>query len=40
MAIADLLVFPAEGSLAWWAIGSSITAWNILAERFVGMSGA
>jgi SSS family solute:Na+ symporter len=29
----------AEGSLTWWAIGSSIIASNISAEQFIGMSG-
>ncbi|NQW47965.1 MAG: sodium/solute symporter [Planctomycetes bacterium] len=32
--------FLAEGSLTWWAIGSSIIASNISAEQFIGMSGA
>ncbi|WAC13492.1 sodium/sugar symporter [Dyadobacter pollutisoli] len=31
--------FLAEGSLTWWAIGSSIIASNISAEQFIGMSG-
>ena len=31
--------FLAEGSLTWWAIGSSLIASNISAEQFVGMSG-
>ncbi|WP_310392043.1 sodium/sugar symporter [Hymenobacter sp.] len=32
--------FLAEGSLTWWAIGSSLIASNISAEQFVGMSGS
>ena len=32
--------FLAEGSLTWWAIGSSLIASNISAEQFIGMSGA
>ncbi len=32
--------FLAEGSLTWWAIGSSIIASNISAEHFIGMSGS
>ncbi|MFZ4861134.1 sodium/sugar symporter [Sphingobacterium sp. Mn56C] len=32
--------FLAEGSLTWWAIGSSIIASNISAEQFIGMSGS
>src|SRR5215210_735458 len=31
--------FLAEGSLTWWAIGSSLIASNISAEQFIGMSG-
>ncbi|WP_295767068.1 sodium/solute symporter [uncultured Mucilaginibacter sp.] len=31
--------FLAEGSLTWWAIGSSLIASNISAEQFVAMSG-
>src|ERR1700733_5133478 len=31
--------FLAEGSLTWWAIGSSLIASNISAEQMVGMSG-
>src|SRR5438093_6234601 len=31
--------FLAEGSLTWWAIGSSMIASNISAEQFIGMSG-
>lgn len=31
--------FLAEGTLTWWAIGSSLIASNISAEQFVGMSG-
>ena len=31
--------FLAEGSLTWWAIGASLIASNISAERFIGMSG-
>jgi len=31
--------FLAEGSLTWWAIGSSLIASNISAELFVAMSG-
>ena len=32
--------FLAEGSLTWWAIGSSLIASNISAEQFIGMSGS
>jgi len=32
--------FLAEGSLTWWAIGSSLIASNISAEQFVAMSGS
>ena len=32
--------FLAEGSLTWWAIGSSLIASNISAEQFVGMAGS
>jgi SSS family solute:Na+ symporter len=32
--------FLAEGSLTWWAIGSSLIASNISAEQFVGMSSS
>jgi SSS family solute:Na+ symporter len=32
--------FLAEGSLTWWAIGTSLIASNISAEQFVGMSGS
>ncbi|MGN6177918.1 MAG: sodium:solute symporter family transporter [Mucilaginibacter sp.] len=32
--------FLAEGSLTWWAIGSSIIASNISAEQMIGMSGS
>ncbi|GAC1420227.1 MAG: sodium/sugar symporter [Flavisolibacter sp.] len=32
--------FLAEGSLTWWAIGSSLIASNISAEHFIGMSGS
>jgi SSS family solute:Na+ symporter len=32
--------FLAEGSLTWWAIGSSVIASNISAEQFIGMSGS
>jgi SSS family solute:Na+ symporter len=32
--------FLAEGSLTWWAIGSSLIASNISAEQMVGMSGS
>ncbi|WP_266369236.1 sodium:solute symporter family transporter [Tellurirhabdus rosea] len=31
--------FLAEGSLTWWAIGTSLIASNISAEQFIGMSG-
>ncbi len=31
--------FLAEGSLTWWAIGSSLIASNISAEQFIGTSG-
>src|SRR6266498_2809981 len=31
--------FLAEGTLTWWAIGSSLIASNISAEQFIGMSG-
>jgi SSS family solute:Na+ symporter len=31
--------FLAEGSLTWWAIGSSLIASNISAEQFIGASG-
>ena len=31
--------FLAEGSLSWWAIGTSLIASNISAEQFIGMSG-
>jgi solute:Na+ symporter, SSS family len=31
--------FLAEGSLTWWAIGTSLIASNISAEQFVAMSG-
>ncbi len=31
--------FLAEGSLTWWAIGSSLIASNISAEQMIGMSG-
>src|ERR1700709_609120 len=31
--------FLAEGSLTWWAIGASLIASNISAEKFIGMSG-
>lgn len=31
--------FLAEGSLTWWAIGSSMIASNISAEQFIGMAG-
>ncbi|PIQ20114.1 MAG: sodium transporter, partial [Cytophagales bacterium CG18_big_fil_WC_8_21_14_2_50_42_9] len=32
--------FLAEGSLTWWAIGSSLIASNISAEQFIGMAGS
>ncbi|TGE04179.1 sodium:solute symporter family transporter [Hymenobacter fodinae] len=32
--------FLAEGSLTWWAIGSSLIASNISAEQMVGMSAS
>jgi SSS family solute:Na+ symporter len=32
--------FLAEGSLTWWAIGSSLIASNISAEQFVAMAGS
>ncbi len=32
--------FLAEGSLTWWAIGTSVIASNISAEQFIGMSGS
>ncbi|MFP9114031.1 sodium/sugar symporter [Flavobacterium sp. RHBU_3] len=32
--------FLAEGSLTWWAIGTSLIASNISAEQFIGMSGS
>jgi SSS family solute:Na+ symporter len=32
--------FLAEGSLTWWAIGSSLIASNISAEQMIGMSGS
>jgi len=32
--------FLAEGSLTWWAIGSSLIASNISAEHFIGMAGS
>jgi solute:Na+ symporter, SSS family len=32
--------FLAEGSLTWWAIGTSLIASNISAEQFVAMSGS
>lgn len=32
--------FLAEGSLTWWAIGSSLIASNISAEQLIGMSGS
>jgi len=32
--------FLAEGSLTWWAIGTSLIASNISAEQMVGMSGS
>jgi SSS family solute:Na+ symporter len=32
--------FLAEGSLTWWAIGSSMIASNISAEQFVAMAGS
>ena len=32
--------FLAEGSLTWWAIGTSLIASNISAEHFIGMSGS
>lgn len=32
--------FLAEGSLTWWAIGSSIIASNISSEHFIAMSGS
>ena len=32
--------FLAEGSLTWWAIGASLIASNISAEKFIGMSGS
>jgi SSS family solute:Na+ symporter len=32
--------FLAEGSLTWWAIGSSLIASNISAEQMVGMAGS
>src|SRR6201985_3193745 len=32
--------FLAEGSLIWWAIGTSLIASNISAEQFIGMSGS
>lgn len=31
--------FLAEGSLTWWAIGSSLIASNISAEQMIGMAG-
>jgi SSS family solute:Na+ symporter len=32
--------FLAEGSLTWWAIGTSLIASNISAEQMIGMSGS
>src|ERR1700754_583769 len=32
--------FLAEGSLTWWAIGASLIASNISAEKFIGTSGS
>ena len=32
--------FLAEGSLTWWAIGASLIASNISAEKMIGMSGS
>jgi solute:Na+ symporter, SSS family len=32
--------FLAEGSLTWWAIGTSLIASNISAEQFIGMSAS
>ncbi len=32
--------FLAEGALTWWAIGASLSASNISAEHFIGMSGS
>ncbi|WP_449404015.1 sodium:solute symporter family transporter, partial [Flavobacterium bomense] len=31
--------FLAEGSLTWWAIGTSLIASNISSEQFIAMSG-
>ncbi|MBP6410916.1 MAG: sodium/sugar symporter [Pseudarcicella sp.] len=32
--------FLAEGTLTWWAIGTSLIASNISAEQFIGMAGS